>query len=785
MEASSYSQAERQLAIQTPLGPDTFLLEGMDGTESLSTPFTYSLRVRAFTDKVDPAQLITRKVDWQLRLDGDAWRPFNGMVANYSGGEAMARGQRSFQLTIVPWLWFLQHRQDSRVFQNQTVVEIATTIFNELGFRDYDTSGLAGTHKPRVYCVQYRETDFNFVSRLFEEEGIFYFFRHERGRHTLMLADGTHAYRDLPDGSLPYNPPSFFKNSVTSWLHHQTFRSGKTTTTDYDFQNPGNSLLATTQGTSPVPQASQYEIFDFPGRYVHRDKGEGISRNLMAGHEKGQDTISSASTCRTMGPGGRFRLQGHPVGAENSSYAVVGVVHHATDPSFDSVAKAAPKYQNSFTCLPSSVAFVPEQRTEKPVIPGLQSAIVTGPAGEEIYTDRFGRVKVQFRWDRKGKSDESSSCWLRVGQPWAGKGYGGQTIPRIGMEVLVGFMEGDPDDPLIIGLLPNADTAVPYDLPANKTRTIIRSQTYKGTGFNELTMEDQTGVERMHLHAQHDHTVKVGNNHTERVDQHQVQSVGGSRSVEVGGNQKHEVGGSMNLVVGGTGPAAPAVAAQAAALAPTTAGLLSGAGGGGFAPAIGQMALGFLSGGGLTGRQGVVAGPSPRSDAGEALAGSGNQLASSVAGLFGMSGVMNTVVGAFKSDTVGIASAEQVGVAKVVHVGQSFTTQVGQNQITTVGGTSQTQVAGNMTIDVGQKLDITAGESLTITVGQTRIAMDKTGVVSIQGAQTVIVKGAVAELTLGGGPVLYSPALQPGASPLPPGACLQRMAAAGAPFVRG
>ena len=781
---SDYDQAPRQLAIQTPLGPDTLLLEGMDGSETLSTPFTYALRVRAFTDSVDPAQLITQRVDWQLRLDGDEWRPFNGMVANYSGGEAMARGQRSFQLTIVPWLWFLQHRQDSRVFQNQTVVQIATTIFDELGFRDYDISGLANSYKPRVYCVQYRETDFNFVSRLFEEEGIFYFFRHERGRHTLMLADGTHAYKDLPEGSLPYSPPVYFKNSVTAWLHHQTFRSGKTTTTDYDFQNPGNSLLSTAQGTSKIPQASQFEIFDFPGRYTQRDQGEGISRNLMAGHEKGQDTISSASMCRTMGPGGRFRLQGHPVGAENGSYAVVGVVHHATDPSFDSVAKSPPKYQNTFTCLPASVPFVPEQRTEKPVIPGLQSAVVTGPAGEEIYTDRFGRVKVQFHWDRKGKSDESSSCWLRVGQPWAGKGYGGQTIPRVGMEVLVGFMEGDPDNPLIIGLLPNADTTVPYDLPGNKTRTIIRSQTYKGTGFNELTMEDQTGVERMHLHAQYDHTVKIGNNHTERVDQHQVQSIGGSRSVEVGGNQKHEVGGSMNLVVGGTGPAAPAIAAQAAALAPTTAGMLGGDGGS-FGPALAQMALGFLSGGGLAGRQGVVAGPSPRADAGEALAGAGSQLASSVAGLFGMSGVMNTVVGSFKTDTVGIASVEQVGVAKVLHVGQSFSTQVGQNRTSNIGGTSQTVVGENMIIDVGKTLDITAGESLSITVGQSRLAMDKSGVISISGAQVVVVKGAVAQLTLGPGPVLYSPALQLGASPLPPGTCLRRLAAAGAPFGRG
>ena len=514
MDGTAYSQTNRQLAIQTPLGADTLLLEGMDGTESLSSPFTYSLRVRAFTDSVDPAQLITKKVDWQLRMEGEDWRPFNGMVATYSGGEAMGRGQRSFQLTVVPWLWFLQHRQDSRVFQNQTVVEIATTIFNELGFHDYDSSGLAQVYKPRSYCVQYRETDFNFVSRLFEEEGIFYFWRHERGKHTLMLADGTHAYKDVPDGSLPYNPPGIFKNSVTSWTHHQAFRSGKTTTTDYDFQNPSNSLVATTSGTSKVPQADQYEIFDFPGRYVQRDRGEGVSRRLMAGHEKGQDTISSGSAARTLGPGGRFQLEAHPVAAENQKYAIVSIVHHATDPSFESVGKAPPKYQNSFTCMPANVDFVPEQRTEKPVIPGIQSAVVTGPAGQEIYTDRYGRVKVQFHWDRKGKNDESSSCWLRVAQPWAGKGFGAQTIPRVGMEVLVGFMEGDPDHPLIIGSMPNANTIPSIKLPDEKERTSFRSSSSPGgKGFNELSMEDKQGSEEMFLHAQKDHSHIVGHNH--------------------------------------------------------------------------------------------------------------------------------------------------------------------------------------------------------------------------------------------------------------------------------
>ena len=410
---------------------------------------------------------------------------------------------------------------------------------------------------------------------------------------------------------------------------------------------------------------------------------------------------------------------------------------------------------------------------------------MAGPAGEEIHTDKYGRVKLRFPWDRRARGDGSDTVWVRVGQPWAGSTWGAQVIPRVGMEVLVTYQDGDPDRPLVTGVVPNPANPVPYGLPDNKTRMVFRSQTYKGQGFNELAMEDRPGQERLHVHAQHDHTTKVGNNQTERVDAHQVQSVGGSRSVEVAGHQKHEVGGSVNLVVGGVGAAAPGVAAQAAALAGQTAGLLSGAGGGGFAGALGSMALGFLSGGGLGARTGVVAGPSPRADAGEALAGSGGGVGEAVAALFGMSGVMNTVVGAFKSDTVGVASAEQVGVAKVVHVGGSFTTQVGQTHILTVGGTSQTEAGQNLTIDVGQKMDIRVGESFSVTVGQTRLEMDKMGTVAIEGAVTVLVKGGGAsQLTVGPGPVLYAPALVPGASPLPPSMCLRRMAASGAPFVR-
>ena len=529
-----FSQDRRLLTLNTPLGADTLLLERMDGTETISSLYAYTLHVRAFSDQIDPAQLIHRPVNWNLRCEDQSLRPFHGLVAAYAGGDAMSRQQRSYSLIVVPWLWFLQHRQDCRVFQQKSVVDIAKQIFAELGFSDYDTSGLAQTYPPRVYCVQYRESDFNFVSRLFEEEGIFYTFKHETGRHVLMLADGAQAYRESADSPLPFNPPGIFKNSVTSWGHHQTFRSGRSASNSYNFQNPGASLQTSSNGTSQVPEANNYEIYD-PAAYGQRGRGEGISNRLIAAHEKGQDTVSAASNSRHLGPGQRFTLEAHPIGAENTAYVVTSITHHATASSYESVAKGSPSYTNRFDCMPASVAFVPEQRSEKPVIPGTQSAVVTGPQGEEIYTDQYGRVKVKFHWDRKGQANETSSCWLRVAQPWAGRGYGGQTIPRIGMEVLVTFLDGNPDEPLVIGAMPNAQTTNPLNLPAEKERTTLKSSSSPGgNGFNELTFEDKAGVEEVFLHAQQDLSQIVKRNKLTDVGNTHVTTTGTMWTSKVG-----------------------------------------------------------------------------------------------------------------------------------------------------------------------------------------------------------------------------------------------------------
>ncbi len=553
---------------------------------------------------------------------------------------------------------------------------------------------------------------------------------------------------------------------------------------DWNFETPGTVPRGRTDSLVKLPGNGKYELYEYPSRIGDVTEAARATKLRKPATEVDHERIEGGGDTKTLAPGQLFKpydVSKH--GPKYEEHVVLSMTHIMEDHSFEPEDNAR-DYTNSFMALPSRLPATPHRDTHRPRLDGTQIGIVAGPEGEEIHTDEYGRVKLWFPWDRRAKKDGTDTCWVRVIQSWGGGGWGAQVIPRIGMEAMVTYLDGDPDRPVVAGLVPNPQQRVPYSLPAQKTRMVMRSNTYKGTGFNEFTMEDQPGAERMHMHAQHDHTIKVGNNQTERVDSHQVQSVGGSRSVEVAGNQKHEVGGSMNVTVGGVGPMAAGIAAQAAALAPQTAGLLSGAGGGDFAGGLGTMALGFLSGGALGSRNGVVAGPSPRMDAGAALSGSGGGVGGAVAGLFGMSGVMNTIVGAFKSDTVGVASAEQVGVAKVINVGTTFKTNVGQAYSLTAGQSSEVSVGQTMTIDVGKTLDIRVGERFSVTVGQARIEMDKAGIVSIEGANTVFVKGAVAQLTLSAGPVLYIPAIVPGALPLPPSMCLKEMALSGAPLVR-
>lgn len=528
-----FTQDQRILSIETPLGPNRLLLENFGGTESISALFEFHAVVRSLDDNIDPRSLVAQAVTVQLRLQDGASRPFNGIVASLSGGHAAARGQRHYDLHIVPWLWFLTRTSDSRIFQNKTTIEILQTIFTELGYHDFDFSK-AGTVKAREYCVQYRETDFNFVSRLLEEDGLYYYFRHEDGKHTMVVGNQTAAYQSGDEPVIPFSAGSAQTNHVTQWQRRHAYQASAWAVKDYNFQTNRLPLEQRSPTISTYQQQPLHEHFDYPG--LHQDAADGDRRAKLAmqADEVERETVQAASDCRALGPCGRFQLTNHPVAAENGSYVVLSVSHSAADMSYES-AGGHTGYANHFSCMPAATPYVPRRAAPRPAVPGLQTAVVVGPAGQEIYTDRYGRVKVQFPWDRRGASDERSSCWMRVAQSWAGRGFGSQVIPRVGMEVVVAFLEGNPDRPLVIGAVPNAETAAPLNLPAQQTQTAFRtSSSPGGGGFNLFTLEDKAGAEEVALFSQKDVSFLAQNNHFQQADQNMVLTAGQQLALRVG-----------------------------------------------------------------------------------------------------------------------------------------------------------------------------------------------------------------------------------------------------------
>ncbi len=437
-----------------------------------------------------------------------------------------------------------------------------------------------------------------------------------------------------------------------------------------------------------------------------------------------------ASTVRTLSPGRRFK----PYDVANPSnlfdeQVIVEIVHTAHDRSYATNDEGEPEYQNAFICIPSKVPATPHRLTRRPKIEGTQVALVAGPEGEEIHPDKYGRIKVWFPWDRRARKDGSDTCWIRVAQSWAGAGWGGQTIPRIGMEVMVTHLDGDPDRPLVTGVVPNARQKVPYGLPENKTKSVIRTNSHKSTGFNELSFEDQTGTENMFLHAQKDQTVKVLNNQTSRVDSNAMHSVGANQSLEVGANMSKQIGGGLNMVVGGVGgivnaiaggllaalggksaamlQQAMAVVGAAAADSPSnadrnasaaSAATGGGSGNGGAAGDALQAAAGTYAGTMAAGALGSMlsgmdqvrggvndaAAGDMRSAGGASMNDAGSGLASQVGSMIGK-GIFNTLVSKMQNTSVGVAQTEQVGVAKVLTVGQVYNQSIGNTKRVMIG----------------------------------------------------------------------------------------------------
>ncbi|MBX3439672.1 MAG: type VI secretion system tip protein VgrG, partial [Planctomycetaceae bacterium] len=540
-------QANRFLQISPPIGEDQIFLIGFRGREELSRLFRFELDLISDNPGIAPSSLVGKPVTFSTAtIDDGPRRYFHGVINRFFVGDLDREDRRNYRAEVVPWLWFLTRTSDCRIFQNMTSPQIIQKIFDDLGFSDYSPR-LKGKYRQREYCVQYRETDFNFVSRLMEEDGIYYYFQHENGKHTLVMADDAGGYFacDQAEIDLPDDATSIaIKEHLTSWEHRFEFRSGKWAQTDYNFETPRTALMTNSNSIVPFQESSKFEFYDYPGDYLTRGDGTPLTDIRMQEEETGHDIVQSSSTCYFLTPGCKFKIGYHPDAAEKGkSYAVTSIIHHASEPlAYETGGGgSAADYSNAFQCIPESTKFRAARLTPKPVVHGIQTAVVVGPKGEEIYCDKYGRIKVQFYWDREGTKDENSSCWMRVAHPHAGREWGNVSIPRIGQEVIVDFLEGDPDRPLIIGSVYNADQMPHYSLPEHKTRTYLKTNSSKkGDGYNELMFEDLRDSERVFVHAQKDMDVRVRNDSKTRISGNKHQIVGWEKNGSKGGSQ-HEL----------------------------------------------------------------------------------------------------------------------------------------------------------------------------------------------------------------------------------------------------
>jgi type VI secretion system secreted protein VgrG len=532
----------RRLVLTKPLGPDVLLLTGFNGSESLSRPFSYRLDMISERADLDPAELLGQTVNWFVQLAEDRQRRFSGIIRQFVRGERWERGVYVYHAEVVPWLWLLSRTADCRIFQNKSVKDILQDVFGKdpkaAGAGGFDLSGIKGSHPKRDYCVQYRETDFNFVSRLMEEEGIFYYFRHTETGHTLIAGDGASAFYSCEDESIEFYSNDDLVQHISHWVPRNEFRSGKWTQRDYNFKHPARNLETSVTTRLGPADAKSYEIFDYPGGYYEKSDGETLTESRIEEEETPYEEIDGQSTCIYFSPGAEFTLAPNKTATEHS-YTLVAVQHYASDSSQLAGQGGPFNYANSFVCshITANPMFRAPRITPRPVVHGPQTALVVGPSGDEIYCDKYGRIKVQFHWDRYGKKDESSSCWIRVAQAMAGNAWGAVFTPRIGMEVVVVFLEGDPDRPLVVGTVYNGDNKTPWgELNEYKTRSGFKSRSTLHGGpanFNELMFQDKKGEEWVFFHAEkdmersveHDETIEVGHDQTITVKNNRTETV--------------------------------------------------------------------------------------------------------------------------------------------------------------------------------------------------------------------------------------------------------------------
>nr|WP_232340025.1 type VI secretion system tip protein TssI/VgrG [Ketobacter sp. MCCC 1A13808] len=534
---------------------------GFSALISVSEPYRIELELACENAALDLQSLIAKSGLIAL---------FDERLPQYLHGEIVAAQQGEtgnkftlYHLSLRPKLYFLGFRSNLRLFQNQTVPDIIAQVLDEAGIQgDQVEFRLTGRYPQREYCTQYKETDLKFVSRLMQEEGIFYFFEHGLDGHKMVLCDRSTAFQDIPgDSTLRYKERTGMateEESIYELTAHRRISQGKVTLRDYDFEKSRLRL----EKTREQGQFTQLEHYRYPGKFTDPADGQRYAELRYQEQQALCETIEGRSNSpRMLLPGYRFRIKEHPRGALNAEYTLLHLSVLARQPQSlgEGASGEGSAFSVSFVAVPSRTEFRPRRDLEAPIINGTQTAFVTGPQGEEIYTDEHGRIKVQFHWDREGQYDQDSSCWMRVSQSLAGDKWGAIALPRVGQEVTVRFMDGDPDRPIVTGTVYNGANNPPYPLPANKTRTLFKSMsTPGGDGFNELRIEDKQGAEAIYIRGEKDLDLNVQNDSREWIgaDRHntvgndEFESIGSDLNTTIKGNHLHTVGQSLAQTVG-------------------------------------------------------------------------------------------------------------------------------------------------------------------------------------------------------------------------------------------
>jgi type VI secretion system secreted protein VgrG len=707
----------RSASVSSPLGSQALLLKRMSGREEMGRSSLFELDLLSLDNAIALPDVLGKPMSVKLEVGEGKYRYFGGLCTRFAHAGSDGR-HALYRATIRPWLWFLTRTANCRIFQKMTVPDIIKQVFRDHGFSDLKDS-LSGSYREWEFLVQYRETDFNFVCRLMEREGIYFYFQHDESTHKLVLCDDYSGHEVVPGyEDIPYFPPderARRERDHIDTLHvAHDVQPGTFVIDDYDFERPRAELLAKLSAPKEHDHA-EFEIYDYPGQYIQGSDGESYVRARLQAQHAQYEQVRGTGNARGLAVGALFSLSGYHREDQNREYLVVSADYTLEISEYESggAGGGSTTFRCAFSAIDSQVPYRSPATTPKPHVHGPQTALVVGPAGEEIWTDKYARVKVQFHWDRQGKANENSSCWVRVAQVWAGSKWGGIHIPRIGQEVIVDFLEGDPDQPIITGRVYNADNMPPYDVPANATQSGLKSRSTKGgapDNFNELRFEDKKGEEEVYLQAEKNQNILVKNDETHTVGHDRKKSIGNDETTSVGNNRTEDVGAEEKITIGG-GRTESVGAEESITIGANRTETV----------AVDETIT-------------VGANRTENVGANETVTIGGNRtMTVGASETLTVTTTRSKTVMIAENIMVGAARSAEIGAADSLTVGLNRSTTVGVNDDWSVGKNRSADVGGNDSLQVGKKLTVDAGDQIVFKTGEASLTLKKDGMIVLKG----------------------------------------------------